>query len=530
MFKQSLLTVALGTATLALSHSALALSPLPDDEIYADIKIAYDADPVSMDPQEQLSGGTLQMANLLFDPLVRFDEHLEVEPRLAKRWEQIDENTLRFTLRDDVEFHSGNKMTADDVIFSFERILTSGDFKGLFTAYDRMEKVDDYTVDVITKQPYPLVLANMTYLFVMDKDFYTGTDDNGNDKSKIEKSTGTFASTNVSGTGRFRLLSRQQGVESVYDKYRNHWDKMTFGNIRKLTLVPIKENATRVSALLSGGVDWIYPVPPTDLDRVRKADGYELYSIPSDRIIFLELNQEVVEQFKDVRVRQAVVHAINNEGIVEKIMRGFATPAGQFSPEGYSGHDSELVPRYDLEKAKALMAEAGYADGFTVTMISPNNRYVNDEKIAQAVAAMLAKINIKVNLTTMPKAQYWDEFDKCAAGIQLIGWSSDTGDSANYSEYLSMTRNLDTGVGQYNCNGNSNPDLDALVNEANAIVDPEKRSELLKQASKIEYEQAIVAPLHWQNLNWGYKSSFTNFPENVNLKNFPLFGDIVIEK
>ncbi len=515
MTKKTLLTLALSAATLTMAQAA-------------NITVAYDADPVSMDPQEQLSGGTLQMANLIFDPLVRFDANLEIEPRLAESWEQIDENTLRFKLRQGVKFHSGNEMTADDVVFSFNRLLTSGDFKGLFANYDKIEKIDDYTVDVITKQPYPLVLANMTYLFILDKDFYTGTDKNGKDKSLIEKSTGTFASTHASGTGVFKLESRQQGVESIYVKNSDYWGES--GNIERLKLVPIKENATRVSALLSGDVDWINPVPPTDLDRVSEAEGYELYSIPSDRIILLELNQNVVEPFKDVRVRQAVVHAINNEGIVKKIMRGFATPAGQFSPKGYSGHNEALTPRYDLEKAKALMKEAGYEDGFSVTMISPNNRYVNDEKVAQAVAAMLAKINIDVQLTTMPKAQYWDEFDKCAAGISLVGWSSDTGDSANYSEYLSMTRNNETGVGQYNCNGNSNADLDKLVNEANGIVDLAKRSELLRQAAQIEYDQAIVVPLHWQNLDWGYKSKMTNFPDTVNLKNFPLFGDVVIKE
>lgn len=515
MFRKNILALAMTASAAMIAHAA-------------DITIAYDADPVSMDPQEQLSVGTLQMGYLLFDPLVFMDANLEIQPRLAESWEKIDDKTMRFHLRKGVKFHSGNEMTAEDVVFSYNRLLSSADFKGLLANYDRIEKVDDYTVDIITKEPYPLVLANMTYLFVMDKDFYTGKDDNGKDKSAIEKSTGTFASMNVSGTGPFKLESRQQGVESVYVKNHDYWADS--GNIERLKLVPIKENPTRVSALLSGDVDWIYPVAPTDLDRVKDAKGYELYSIPSDRIIFLELNQEVVEPFKDVRVREAVVHAINNQGIVDKIMRGFATPAGQLSPEGYSGHNESLTPRYDLEKAKALMKEAGYEKGFSVTMISPNNRYVNDEKIAQAVAAMLAKINIDVQLTTMPKAQYWDEFEKCENGIQLIGWSSDTGDSANYSEYLTMTRNNETGVGQYNCNGNSNAQLDALVNQANATLDPEERSALLKQVAKIEYDEAIVVPLHWQNLDWGYKSKISNFPENVNLKNFPLFGDVIVSE
>ncbi|PIE46499.1 MAG: hypothetical protein CSA42_08240 [Gammaproteobacteria bacterium] len=189
-----------------------------------------------------------------------------------------------------------------------------------------------------------------------------------------------------------------------------------------------------------------------------------------------------------------------------------------------------MKPRYDLEKAKQLMKEAGYEKGFTVTMISPNNRYVNDEKIAQAIASMLKKINITVNLTTMPKAQYWPEYDKKENGIQVIGWSSDTGDSANYSEYLTMTPDTETGRGQYNAGFFSNAELDKLVEQANSEMNPEKRAELLKKVSKIEYDEAAFVPLHWQNLAWGYNKKVTNMKENVNLKNFPLFGDLVIEE
>lgn len=494
----------------------------------ADLTIAYDADPVSMDPMEQLSGATLQMAHLIFDPLVRTNAKLEYVPRLAESWEQVSPTVTRFNLRKGVKFHSGNDMTADDVVWSFNRYKTSGDFKAVFEPYTEMKKVDDHTVELIAKEPYPLVLANATYLFVMDSKFYSGQTDDGKAKDAIEKNTGTYASTNVSGTGVFTLDSRQQGVKNVFKKNTNYWGES--GNVDTLTWVPIKENATRLAALLSGDVDMIAPVAPTDLDRVKEHNDTDLLTMPSDRIITVQMNQKVVPQFQDVRVRQAVVYAVNNEGIVEKIMRGFATAAAQNSPEGYAGHDANLKPRFDLEKAKQLMKEAGYEDGFTVTMISPNNRYVNDEKIAQAFAAMLAKINIKVELTTMPKAQYWPEYDKCEAGLALIGWSSDTGDSANYSEYLTMTKDANTGRGQYNCGFYSNAEMDALVNQANAEMDSEKRNEILKQVSNIEFNDAAFVPLHWQNLSWGTNKKVTNLADNVNLKNFPLLGDIIIKE
>lgn len=515
-YNKTILAMLLGT-TLGMANAQA-----------ADITIAYAADPISMDPNEQISTGILQMSHLVFDGLVRFDSKLKPEPRLATSWDQINDTTMRFHLRKGVKFHSGNTMTADDVIFSYNRISNSVDFKAIFAPYKEMVKVDEYTVDLISKEVYPLALANMSYLFVLDQKFYTGTDENGQAKDRIEKSKNTFAATHESGTGPFTYAYRQQGVKNVFEKFDSYWAKR--GNVDKITLVPIKENATRVSALLAGDVDLIAPVPPTDIKRVKENKDNTLYSIPSDRIIMLNINQKVVPEFKDVRVRQAVVHAINNSGIAKKIMRGFATAAGQNSPDVYLGHDPKLVPRYDIKKARQLMKEAGLEKGFTITMISPNNRYVNDEKIAQAVASMLAKIKIKVNLTTMPKAQYWTEYDKCAAGLQLIGWSSDTGDSANYSEFLTMTRNSETGAGQYNCGYYSNTDVDSLVMQANKTVDSAKRAELLQKVSGIEYKEAAFVPLHWQNLAWGYSNKFENFPEIVNFKNFPDFGDLIVSE
>lgn len=500
--KKTLLSLAMFSA---LGMSALAHA--------ADITVAYAADPVSMDPMEQLSSGTLQMANMVYDPLVRADHNMKIQPRLATSWKQISPTVVEFKLRQGVKFHNGDPMTADDVVFSFDRLKKSMDFKGLYEPYEGMKKIDDYTVQLIMKKPYPLWLQNMTYVFVMDHKFFAG------DKGIIKKSAGTFASMHEDGTGAFELVSRQQGVKSVYKKFADYWGDT--GNVDQLTLVPIKEDNTRTSALLSGDVDAAYPIAPTDIKRVENSGKTKVNSIASDRIILLEMNQKVVPQFQDKRVREAVVYAVNNAGIVAKIMRGNATAAAQLSPEGYVAHNPDLKPRYDLQKAQALMKEAGQEKGFTITMISPNNRYVNDQKIAEAVAAMLAKINIKVDLTTMPKAQFWDEFDKCAAGMSLIGWSSDTGDSANFSQYITATKNNDTGLGQYNCGGYSNAELDSTLAAADTELDPAKRKADLLKVTQIEHDDALIVPLHWQNLNWGYTKSFENFPTIVNLRNFP---------
>ncbi|ELV8717983.1 ABC transporter substrate-binding protein [Vibrio vulnificus] len=514
---KSKLTVALMAAGLSLSAAA------------ADIKVAYDADPVSLDPHEQLSGGTLQMSHMVFDPLVRYTQKLDFEPRLAEKWERVNDTTYRFQLRKGVKFHSGNELTADDVVWTFDRLKDSPDFKAIFEPYEKMVKVDDYTVELVSKGAYPLVLQTATYIFPMDSKFYSGTTADGKDKAEVVKHGNSFASTNVSGTGPFIVTSREQGVKVEFERFKDYWDKESKGNVNKLTLVPIKEDATRVAALLSGGVDMIAPVAPNDHQRVKDAKGIDLVTLPGTRIITFQMNQNSNEALKDVRVRQAIVHAINNEGIVDKIMKGFATAAGQQGPEGYAGYNAELVPRFDLKKAKQLMKEAGYEKGFTLTMIAPNNRYVNDAKVAQAASAMLSKIGIKVDLKTMPKAQYWPEFDKCAADMLMIGWHSDTEDSANFTEFLTMTRNEETGRGQYNCGYYSNPEVDQLVEAANVETDPTKRAAMLQKVETTLYNEAAFVPLHWQNLAWGAKSTLDIKPI-VNAMDFPYFGDLVVKE
>jgi len=510
------LAVALLAAGLSFSAAA------------ADITVGYAADPVSLDPHEQLSGGTLQMSHMVFDPLVRFTQKMDFEPRLAESWKRIDDKTMRFKLRKGVKFHSGNAFTADDVVWTFNRLKNSADFKAIFAPFEKMVKIDDFTVDIVSKNVFPLVLQTATYIFPMDSKFYSGKTAEGADKAEIIKHGNSFASTHVSGTGPFIVTAREQGVKVVFERFNDYWDTESKGNVDKIDLVPIKEDATRVAALLSGDLDMIHPVAPNDHKRVKEADGIDLVTLPGTRIITFQMNQNSNEALKDVRVRQAIVYAINNEGIVKKIMKGFATAAGQQSPAGYAGHNDKLIPRYDLKKAKALMKEAGYENGFALTMMAPNNRYVNDAKVAQAAAAMLSKIGIKVDLKTMPKAQYWPEFDLCSADMMMIGWHADTEDSANFSEFLTMTRNEKTGRGQYNCGHYSNPEVDRLVEESNVTTDPVKRSEMLKQVEATLYNEAAFVPLHWQSEAWGSKSNLGT-ADIVNPMVMPYFGDLVVK-
>jgi len=506
------------TILMVLSFSALAGA--------RNLKVGMDAGPVSQDPQVQLSGGMLQYSHWVFDPLVRYAQDMHFEPRLAEKWERIDELTMRFYLRKGVKFHSGNPFTAKDVKFTFERFYKSADFKGLFTPFDGCYIVDDYTVDIKTKKPYALLINMATYIFPLDSKFYSGMDADGQPKDAVVKVGPSFALYNESGTGAYRVVEWEQGAKYVFERFADYWDKDSPGNVNKIILTPIKEDATRVAALLSGDVDFITPVPPQDFKRIRSDKKVKLVTYSGGRIITVQLNQKRRPEFTDVRVRQAIVNAVNNVGIAKKIMKGTATPAGQQGPKGYMGYNPALEPRYDLKKAKALMKEAGLADGFECTMIAPNNRYVNDEKIAEAFASMLAKINIRVNLKTMPKAQYWDEFDAQAADIQMIGWHSDTEDSGNFTEFLGMCPNKETGYGQYNSGNYCNPKVDKLTMAAQSETDLQKRTMILQDIEKILYDEAAFVPFHWQNHSYAGKNK-VGIKHIVNTMNFPYFGDLV---
>ncbi len=493
-----------------------------------DLRMAYDADPVTLDIHEQLSGGVLQLSHMSFDPLIRWTKELAFEPRLATSYERLNPTTVRFNLRKGVKFHSGNAMTAKDFQWTFNRLKESPDFKGIFANFVALNVINDHTIDLVTSGPYPLVLHTATYIFPLDSKFYTGTDKNGNDKGAIVKNGASFASTNLSGTGPFKVTSREQGVKIVFERFADYWDKSSPGNVSRIVFTPIKDEQTRVAALLSGDVDFIAPVSPNDFEQIRASKNAELITMPGTRIITFQMNQERRPEFRDQRVRMAIVHAINNEAIVQKIMKGFATPAAQMSPPGYLGHNPNLKPRYDLDLAKKLMKDAGHENGFSITMMAPNNRYVNDDKIAQAVAAMLSKINIKVDLQTMPKAQYWPMFDDRAADMMMIGWHSDTEDSANFYEFLAMTPDKATGFGAYNSGNYSSDYVDSQTIKANQETDSAKRAEMLQAIESKIFQDAAFVPLHWQNLAWAARKG-VNLDPIVNALNFPYLGDLVIK-
>jgi len=492
------------------------------------LRIAYDADPVSLDPYEQLSGGSSQQAHLLYDPLIRWTTDHKLEGRLATSWHRLDDRKVRFNLLQGVKFISGNPLTALDVKWSLQRAKTSPDFKAIFQPISHARVIDAHTVDLITEQPYALLENIATTLFVMDSQFYQGFDEHQKAKDAIEKHGHSFASNHASGTGPFVLTHRQQGVELHLSRQANYWDHASAGNVNDIKLIPIHDSATRSAALLAGDLDLIAPVPPIDHYRINKQAGMHLFTRAGARLISLQMNQQSRLELRDLRVRQAIVYAINNKGIASKIMRGFATPAGQQSPPGYAGHLPKLTPRYNLQLAKSLMLEAGYGNGFKLSMIAPNNRYVNDAKIAQAVVIMLAKINIEVELITMPKAQYWQKYDQGGADLMMLGWHSDTEDSANFSEFLAMCRNAKSGYGRYNGGHYCNPEVDRLVMASAKQTDGLKRTQMLQQVEQILYQDAAFVPLHWQHLAWASRSGI-DIGKVLTVMNIPYLADLVMD-
>jgi peptide/nickel transport system substrate-binding protein len=361
----------------------------------------------------------------------------------------------------------------------------------------------------------------------MDSKFYSGTDANNNDKAAIVKNGDSFASTNLSGTGPFKVISHEPGLKIVFERFADYWDKSSAGNVDRIVFTPIEDEQTRVAALLSGEVDFIAPVSSNFLEQISSDSNVVLITMPGTRIITFQMNQQRRPEFRDQRVRMAIVHAVNNEAIAQKVMKDFATPAGQYSPEGYLGHNPRLKPRYDLKLAKQLMKDAGHENGFSVTMMAPKNRYDNDEETARAVAAMLSKINIKVELQILPKAQYWPAFDDREADIMMIGWHSDTEDSANFYEFLAMTPDQSTDMGTYNSGNYSSDFVDRNTVMANAETDPVKRAKILREIESRIYQDAGFMPLYWQNLAWAARKG-VKINTVVNALNFPYLGDLVI--
>jgi peptide/nickel transport system substrate-binding protein len=481
------------------------------------LRWAYAGDSLTLDPHAQNEGPTHTLAHQMYEPLLQRDMAGAITPALATSWAALADNAnvWRFNLRKDVKFHGGEDFTADDVVFSLNRAkMETADVKGLLTSIKEVRKVDDHTVDIETEGPNPLLANNLTNLFMMDEGW---TKANKSEKPQdFANGETSFASSNVNGTGAYMLVSRKPDEKTVLKANPNYWGKGTFPlEVTDIIYTPIQSAATRVAALLSGEVDFVQDAPVQDLGRVAKQDGLKVVTAAQNRVIFFGMQQgkadletdsvEGKNPFADKKVRQAMNMAINRAAIKKVVMRDQSSPTGVIMPPFVNGWTEALdtVPATDVDKAKALMAEAGYADGFSITLNCPNDRYINDEAICQAAAGMFGKIGIKVNLDAKPKAQHFPLIQKRTSEFYMLGWGVPTFDSHYVFNYLAHTDADDRG--SWNNTGYSNADVDKMIVSLESQVNLDTRNVTIAKIWRQLQADILYIPVHNQVLNWSMR-------------------------
>jgi peptide/nickel transport system substrate-binding protein len=483
----------------------------------ATFKWANDGDSNSMDPYTRSETFLLSFDSNMYEPLVRRNRELKLEPSLATSWEQPDPMTWRFHLRSGVKFSGGEPFTADDVIFSYQRASGPGsNIVSYFQAVASVRKVDDMTIDFLMKVPDPIFPQEITYWGMMSR---VWCEQHGaSQTADLSKKEENYATRNADGTGPFVLSQREPDRRTVLVNNPHWWDKPEH-NLTEVQFFVIANAATRVAALLSGDVDMIYTVPPQDMERISRTEGLRLIQGPELRTIFLGMDQSRDEllksdvkgknPFKDQRVRQAFYQAIDIEAIHQRVMRNQSHPTGLMYGPGINGYDAKQDVRYPYDPAagKKLLAEAGYPNGFGVTLDCSNDRYVNDEAICQAVTAMLARIGVKVTLNAQTRLQFFSQVQAPAfnTSFYMLGWTPNTYDAQNAFFNLLGTRNGVRGV--FNSGGYSNPELDKLVDAMAIEVDPAKRQAEIDQASKIVHDDVASIPLHQQVVVWAARNT-----------------------
>ncbi|ROZ79509.1 ABC transporter substrate-binding protein [Ramlibacter sp. WS9] len=510
-FNPTLLMAALATASFGAGAVTL--------------KIGNQGDALSMDPQSLNESLQLTVTENIYEPLVMRDRNFKLAPALATSWKQTAPTVWRFELRKGVQFHDGTPFTADDVIFSYTRAMDPGsDVQTYVGIIKEIRKVNDHTIDIETKSPFPILPELFTHFNIMSKKWC----ETNQATKPVDRRKGieNAASFRANGTGPYRLRERQPNVRTTFVRNGNYWGKVE-GNVDEVVFNVIGNDATRVAALVTGEVDIMEPVPVQDIERIKSDSKLQVLQGPELRVIFLGMDQKRDEllfssvkgknPFKDKRVRQAFYQAIDVEGIKRTVMRGAATPIAVMFPKQVNGYVPELDKRfpYDPEASKKLLAEAGYPSGFEVTMNCPNDRYVNDAGICQAVSANLARVGVKINLLAETKGTYFPKILRRDTSFYMLGWTASTVDAHNVMAPIMSTPG-EGGRGQFNLGAYSNPKVDELTVKVASETDQKKRNEMIREAVKLHQDDIGHIPLHQQALNWGAKKSVqaVQWPDN----------------
>lgn len=479
------------------------------------LKVGLFSEPSAMDPHYHNLGPNNAFSSNVYEALVLQDEQQKLMPGLAVSWKPVNDTTWEFKLRQGVKFHDGSDFNADDVIFTFERapnVPNSPSSFGTYLKGKSFKKIDDYTVHAITEKPYPLMPVDLSQIVIISNEV-------GKDVTTSQFNSGEAAI----GTGQYKFVDWKPGDTITLTRNDDYWgEKAAFEGIE---VKPIKSNPSRVAALLAGDVDFIDNVPTADIERLKGDSNVVLSSGISNRVIYLHMDRfrddspyitgtNGKNPLNDLRVRKAISKAINRDAIVARVMEGVAIPAGQLLPPGFFGTSDKIKPEpYDPEGAKKLLAEAGYPNGFGMTIHGPNDRYINDAKIAQAVGQMLTRVGINMKVETMPKSVF---FSSASSGgpdktpkysFILVGWGSGTGEASSALKSLIHTKDSAGGFGASNRGRYSNPEVDSLIEQALATVDDPKREALLAKATEIAMNDLAIIPMHYQVNTWATRKA-----------------------
>jgi peptide/nickel transport system substrate-binding protein len=502
--------------TLAALAAAAALVAAPLQA--ATLKWAAQNDVITLDPHSQNHATTNGIMQHVYEGLVRYNKDFGIEPCLATAWQNVSPTQIRFTLRKNVKFHDGSPFTADDVVFSYGRIMQpQGTMQIYVQGVKEVKKVDDFTVDLILSGPNPVLFKNLVDFRIMSRGWSEKNKSANVQDYKAKEDT--YASRNTNGTGPYVLKSWEPDKRILMQANTAWWDKLT-GNATEIIYTPIKSDATRVAALLAGDVDLLTDLPTQDVARLAKDSKLKVLEGAENRTIFIGLDQFSNElkysdvkgknPFKDIRVRKALNLAVDREAIRRVTMRGLSLPASIMVAPSVHGWTKDLdkVGAIDVDGAKKLLAEAGYPNGFSFQLDCPNNRYVNDEEICQALVGMWSRVGLKVKLLAQTMPIFIAKIQNFDHDAYMLGWGVANFD-ASYS-LLSLVHTKTTGAaGSFNLGRVSDAKVDALVQSMATEMDVKKRDAMLHEALAITRDQAYYVPLHHQLRPWAMKKNIS---------------------
>lgn len=480
-----------------------------------DLVVALKTEPTSMDPQYHALTPNIQLSQTLFDPLVCGDADLKPTPCLAESW-KAEGRVWTFRLRPNVRFSDGSPMTSADVLFTLDRVAKVPNAPSSFKVYlqnvEKVEAPDAMTVRITTTEPYPLLAVNLVGLPIMSAKAAAGPAVEGKTTTELNAGNGLV------GTGPYKFVSWKRGSEIIFERNPNYWGKPAAWD--KVIYRPISNPAARVAALLAGDVDLVEDPPTDDLERLKNDPKLRVETKASNRVIYVALDQHGEptpgitdtggkNPLLDKRVREALSLAIDRAALVSRTMGGVAAPAGQLLPYPMLGTSKNLstAPKADPEKAKALLKEAGYPNGFGLVLGTPNGRYINDSKVAQTLAAMWSRIGVKTTIDANAPAVFFKNRDSYVYSAYLAGWGTITGEMSNTLNSLLVTPNKDKGVGTTNRGRYSNPEMDKLVVEAGTQMDDTARGATLAKASELAMADYASLPIHFEYSVWAMKKN-----------------------